>query len=280
MAADLYQEIVALRTAGMRAALATVIGRKGSTPRKESAKMLIHEDGGQTGSIGGGSIEAEVRQEARDAMNTGKSRLLVFDLSDIDHDERALVCGGSMEVYIEPILPDPVLCIFGGGDVSKAVADAAELIGFKIVIVDDRIQYADPKRFPGATVLFAENWKETLESVGVNHSSYIFIATRRSQSDLVCLRFALQSPARYIGMLGSRTKTEKLFDILKKEGIDRTSFDRVFVPAGFDIDSETPEEIAASIAAELVAARRNLRVRILRDAVREANRQEKAGDRR
>jgi xanthine dehydrogenase accessory factor len=271
MPKDLYEEIVASRSKGIRTALATIIARKGATPRKDSAKMLIYEGGRQMGNLGGGSIEAEVCREALILMETGKAKQLTFDLTGIDHDDRALICGGSMEVYIEPILPDPVLTIFGAGHVSKAVADVSERIGFKIVVMDDRIQYADSKRFPNAEVIYTEHWEESLKELKISSSSYIFIATQRPQSDLLCLRFALQSSAKYIGMLGSRKKTQILLDTLEKEGLDPLKLEAVNIPAGFDIDSETPEEIAASIAVELIAARKNLNVRRLRDALRNVN---------
>ncbi|HSW39119.1 MAG TPA: XdhC/CoxI family protein, partial [Acidobacteriota bacterium] len=254
MAEDIYEKIVSVRSKGLRAALAIIIAKKGATPRKDSAKMLVLEDGRQIGSVGGGDVEAEVCREAMKSIESEKPKLLAFDLMDIDHDERALVCGGSMEVYVEPILPDPVLFIFGAGHVCKAVADAAALIGFTVKVLDDRLKYAAPERFPGAEVLLIRNWEKELEKIAFSTSSYIFIATQRPATDALCLRFAAKSRAKYIGMLGSKKKTQLIFDALLSEGIDRSGLERVHVPAGLDIDSETPEEIAASIAAELIAA--------------------------
>jgi len=256
MAKDLYEEIVELRSKGMRAALATIIARKGATPRKEAAKMLIYEDGRQLGSVGGGSAEAEVRNEAVSIMESGRPKLLSFDLANVDPEESALVCGGFMEVYVEPVLPDPTLFIFGAGHVSRAVAEAAKPAGFRTAIVDDRARYANPERFPGADAFFVGPWEEALARLPVSDSSYLFIATREHQFDLLCLRFALQSPARYVGMLGSMKKMRLLFETLQKEGLDPARFKKVFVPAGLDIGSETPEEIAVSIVAELIAVRK------------------------
>lgn len=258
------------RSLGMRAALAVIIAQRGATPRKNSTKMLISEDGRQIGNVGGGAVEQQVCLQAREVMQTGKSRLLSFDLSAVDHDERALVCGGSMQIYLEPILPDPVLFIFGAGHVSKAVAEAAVPLGFKITVLDDRPPYASAERFPGAHVILVEAWERALETLRITTSSYIFIATQRPATDRICLRHAAMSEARYIGMLGSLTKTRILLDALEHDGLAHSQLDRVFVPAGFDIDSETPEEIAASIMPELIAARKNLDVRQLRDSVRGA----------
>ena len=268
MAKDVYEEIVGLRSKGMRAALATIIVSKGATPRKDSAKMLVYEDGRRSGSIGGGFTEDEVCREALIALKTGKPRFLSYDLTGIDHEESALVCGGSMQVYVEPVLPDPVLFIFGAGFISRAVAEAVKPIGFKVEIVDDRAEYANPEKFPMADHFYVGRWEDVLRELPVNDSSYLFIATRGPSLDQLCLRFALSSPARYIGMLGSRTKNRKLFGLLEKEGIDPAQFERVCVPVGIDIGAETAEEIAASMAAELIAVRKNLNIQSIRDAVR------------
>ena len=273
MSKDIYEEIVALRTKGVPAALATIIGRKGATPRKDSAKMLIYSDGSQLGTIGGGSIDADVCREAQLIIASGTPRLMELNLKTANFEERTVICGGIMEVYIEPILPDPILYIFGAGHVSKALAAAVKLIGFKIAVIDDQPGYANPERFPDADAFYIDGWQESLKKISAGRSSYFFIATRSHEFDLICLRFAIQSPSKYIGMLGSREKAEALFEILKKEGIVASEFDRVFVPAGFDIGSESPEEIAASIAAEMIAARKDLDIRALKGAVNRARHQ-------
>ncbi|MCL2878475.1 MAG: XdhC family protein [Acidobacteria bacterium] len=270
---DIYEEIVSLRARGTRAALAIIIAHEGAAPRKDAVKMLIGEDGRQTGNVGGGSVEADVVRQAKEVMDTGKPRLLSFDLSGIDHDERALVCGGSMQIYIDPVLPDPELVIFGAGHVAKTVAEAAAAVGFRITVFDDRAKYATAERFPGAKVVLvkdSENWEAELGGLNLTSSSYVFVATQRPKTDSICLRRALLSPARYIGMLGSLTKTKILLEALQREGVDPMQFSRIFIPAGLDIGSETPEEIAASVVPELIAARKNLDVRHLRDAVHAA----------
>jgi xanthine dehydrogenase accessory factor len=271
MTKDIYEEIVKLRSAGHCAVLATIIARKGATPRKDSAKMLVYEDGSQIGSIGGGSIEAEACREARLVMESGKPRVITFDLTGIDPEESALVCGGSMEVYMEPISPEPTLIILGAGHVSKAVAESGKLAGFKIIIVDDRSKYANPERFPCADAIYVEDWEPALKELSVNKFSYLFIATRGHQFDLICLRFAVHSQTKYIGMLGSRKKAKTLCDLLEKEGTDPSKFEQIFVPAGLDIGAETPEEIAASVIAEIIAVQKKLDLRAIRDAIRRCN---------
>jgi xanthine dehydrogenase accessory factor len=268
MTVDIYKEIFELRSKGLCAALATIIVSKGATPRKDSSKMLIYEDGRRSGTIGGGFTEAEVCREALVALTTGKPKLLSFDLTGVDHEESALVCGGSMQVYVEPVFPDPTLFIFGAGFVSKAVAEAAKPLGFRIAIVDDRNDHANPERFPNADDFYVDHWEAALKKLPINSHSYLFIATRGHSLDLICLRFALHSPAKYIGMLGSLKKIQSLLDLLEKEGVDPAQFKRVCIPAGIDIGSETAEEIAASIAAELVIVRKNLNLRSIRDSLR------------
>ena len=173
-----------------------------------------------------------------------------------------------MEVYLEPVLPDPALLIFGAGHIGQSVAGIASMLGFKVTVADDRIKYASRERFPNAEAIVVDTWDEIFKKVSVNSSSYIVIATRGHQYDLACLRFAVGTPARYIGLLGSRRKTKILFETLQKEGVDPASFDRVFAPVGIEIGSETPEEIAVSIAAELVAVRKKLDVRGLKENLR------------
>jgi xanthine dehydrogenase accessory factor len=266
MEKDIYESIVQARTAGRRAALATIIVQKGSTPRKDSAKMLIFEDGEQIGTIGGGCNEAEVCREAAAVIRTEKPKIIAFDLTDEDADESALLCGGTMEVYIEPILPSPMLYIFGAGHVGQAVAEITCKVGFKIVAVDDRIKYANSERFPGCEVVVGD-WEAVFERLPINESSYVLITTRGHQHDLLCLRLALRTPARYIALLGSRRKTRLLLETLCKEGFKEAEFQRVYSPAGIEIGSETPEEIAVSIAAELIAIKKKMDIRQLRDTL-------------
>ncbi len=256
MREDIFEEIVQLRRAGLRAALATVIVRKGSTPRKEAAKMLIYEDGRHTGTIGGGCSEAEVCRAAAAAILSGTPSLLKFDLTGDDAEDGGMICGGSMEVYVEPVLPDPTLVIFGAGHVSRCVADIAYTLGFRVHVVDDRIKYACRDRFPRADALHVGGWEEVFQQVPVNGSTYLLIVTRGHQYDLACLRFALQSPAKYVGLMGSSRKVKLFFETLAKEGMDPAQFKRVHSPVGIQIGSETPEEIAVSIAAELISIRK------------------------
>ncbi len=268
MRRDIYEEIVEARRSGKRAALATIVAQKGSTPRRDPAKMLVFQTGQQIGSIGGGCVEAEVCREALLVMASEKPRLMSFELKDDDTQESGLLCGGTMEVYVEPILPIPNLVILGAGHVGQCVASIATTIGFELTIVDDRIKYASKDRFPEAESLIVDPWESALQRLEITESSYILIATRGHQYDLCCLRFAVQSSAKYVGLLGSRRKTRLLFETLEREGLDPSLFKKVFAPVGLEVGSETPEEIAISIAAELVAIRKNLDVQPLKKSLR------------
>ncbi len=254
---DIFEEIVHLRKEGQRAALATVVVRKGSTPRRAAAKMLIYEDGRRSGTIGGGCAEAEVCREALAAIRSGKPQMLKFDLTGDDAEDGGMICGGSMEVYVEPILPDPMLIIFGAGHVGRSVAMLAKTVGFRILVVDDRIKYANQERFPDADALYVAPWEESFSRLPVTDSSYLLIVTRGHQNDLACLRFALKSPAKYIGLMGSTRKVRLFLETLEKEGFDPAQFKRIYSPVGIEIGSETPEEIAVSVAAQLIAVRKN-----------------------
>ncbi|NWG13150.1 MAG: XdhC family protein [Acidobacteria bacterium] len=271
MGIDIFAEIVELRKKGERAALVTIISRRGSTPRRDSAKMLVFEDGRTAGTIGGGCVEAEVCTEARTVIRDERGKVLSFSLTDDDAEESGLICGGTMEVYVEPILPDPTLFIFGAGHIGYSLSEVAKNLDFKIAVVDDRVKYASSERFPSAESIYVGPWNEVLPKLPINDNSFLVIATRGHKYDLTCLRHAVRSPARYIGLLGSRRKTKLFFETLEKEGIERSLLDRVHAPVGLEIGSETPEEIAVSIAAELIAVRKRLDVRPLKESLRALN---------
>jgi xanthine dehydrogenase accessory factor len=255
---EIYEEIVALQRSGRRGALATIVNVRGSIPSFKTAKMLVRDDGSIAGTIGGGCVEAEVWQAARDVMSTEKPRTLTFDLNQDPKYDTGLVCGGTLEIFIEPILPAPLLYIFGAGHVSLALFKAATSAGFEVIVADDREAYANNERFPGARQILASDFDQTLAELVVSDSAFIVIATRGHRDDLRVLRWAVQTPARYIGMIGSRRKAITVFRQLVAEGLRPEFFERVHSPVGLDIGAITPEEIAAAIVAELIANRRNV----------------------
>ena len=255
---DLYEEIVRLRKTGRRGALATIVNVRGSIPSFKTAKMLVRDDGSILGTIGGGCVEAEVWQAAREVMESERPRSLKFDLNNDPKFDTGLVCGGTLEVFVEPILPPAELYIFGAGHIAASLYKIARVVGFDVTIVDDRETYANRERFPEAHEVIAEDFEQAVARIAPSESAYIVIVTRGHRDDMRVLRWAVQTPARYVGMIGSRRKTITIFEELKKEGIPAHLFERVHAPIGLDIGAITPEEIAVSIMAELIAKRRNV----------------------
>ena len=255
---DIFEEIVELRRAGRRGALATIVNARGSIPSFESAKMLVRDDGSIAGTIGGGCVEAEVWQAAREVMEEEKPRTLTFNLNHDPKYDSGLVCGGTLEIYLEPILPVQTLYLFGAGHVSVNVYRAARMVGFEVVVVDDRESYANRERFPEAKDVYAEDFERTLSQLAPNHSSYLVIVTRGHRDDMRVLRWAVETPAKYIGMIGSQRKIIAIYKQLQQEGIAAEKLARVYAPVGLEIGAITPEEIAISIVAEMIAIRRGM----------------------
>jgi xanthine dehydrogenase accessory factor len=253
---DIYEEIVKLRQEGHRGALATIVSARGSIPSFKTAKMLVRDDGSICGTIGGGCVEAEVWQAAQEVISNEKPRTLTFDLNQDPKYDTGLICGGTLEIFVEPVLPSAVLYIFGAGHVAYSLSKVAGNAGFDIAIVDDREAYANRERFPDAKLVISQDFNQTFATLSPNESSYIVIVTRGHRDDMRILRWAVQTAARYIGMVGSKRKAISIFRELTKEGLNPQLFDRVYSPAGLDIGAVPPEEIAVSITAELIAVRR------------------------
>jgi xanthine dehydrogenase accessory factor len=254
---DIYEEIVQLRRDGRRGAVATIVNVRGSIPSFKTAKMLVRDDGSIVGTIGGGCVEAEVWQAAREVMESEKPRTLSFNLNQDPKYDTGLLCGGTLDIFIEPVLPPALLYIFGAGHVSVNLYKVAKDAGFEVIVADDREAYANRERFPEAKEVIAEEFEQPNARLTPNESSYIEIVTRGHRHDMRVLRWAVQTPARYIGMIGSKRKTIAVFRELTKQGLSPELFERVHAPVGLDIGAITPEEIAVAIAAELIATRRH-----------------------
>src|SRR5215467_2839157 len=254
---DVYDELIRLRRLGQRCALATIVQVNGSIPSFESAKMLIREDGSMVGTIGGGCVEAEVWNAAREVMESEKPRHLTFSLGQDAAYDNGLICGGQLNIFVEPVTPQPRAFIFGGGHVSKSISKVAHLAGFATVIVDDREAFANPERFPEADETYADEYEAVFPKLTVTSSSYLVIVTRGHRDDMRVLRWAVSTPAKYIAMIGSKRKTISVIHELEKEGFPRSEFDKIFAPMGLEIGAESPEEIAISVVAEMIDVRRS-----------------------
>lgn len=201
-------------------------------------------------------MEAEVWNAAREVMETEKPRMLKFNLGqDVAYDN-GLICGGQLEVFVEPVIPPPRAIIFGAGHISKSLATLASMTGFTTCVVDDRESFANRERFPDVDEVIAGEYEEVFGRLEINGSCYIVIVTRGHRDDMRVLRWAATTPARYVAMVGSKRKVIALVKELEKEGVPMEALERIHAPMGLDIGAETPEEIAVSVTAEMIAVRR------------------------
>lgn len=253
---DVYEDLIHERTEGRACALATIVAFKGSIPAAEDAKMLVHEDGSIVGTVGGGAAEAEVILAAREVIARGRPQMVSFSLHDDPKLDTGMVCGGSLDVYVEPIIPTPTMYLFGAGHVGLVTEKAARAAGWKTVVIDDRPEFADTERFPHAERVLSDTFDASMAALSPNCRAAVFIATRCHELDGKVLRWALDTEAGYIGMIGSKRKVTTVLAKLQGEGIGPERFDRVHAPVGLDIGAETPEEIAVSVLAEIIAWRR------------------------
>ncbi len=254
---DIYEQIVELRRQGRRGAVATITNVRGSIPSFQTAKMLVRDDGSIAGTIGGGCVEAEVWQAAREVMEEEKPRSLSFNLNNNPKYDTGLVCGGTLEIFIEPVLPPALLYIFGAGHVAYHLCKVASIAGFEVTVIDDRSSYASRERFPEACEVISDDFEAVTARLNPPEGSYMVIVTRGHRDDMRVLRWAVDARARYLGMIGSRRKTITIYKELEKEGIPAEKFANVHAPVGLDIGAVTPEEIAVAIASELIAVRRH-----------------------
>ena len=252
---EVYVAIAELLEKGQRGAVATLIGATGSTPGKEGAKMLVRDDGSTVGTIGGGCVEADVWALAREAMDTDQPLRRQFRLTPESAEADGLACGGTADVFIEP-LGKPTLVVFGAGHIAERLVPLAKGVGFGSIVVDDRERFANRERFPDADRIVVSEFAASFEHLDLGPSSHVVIVTRGHRHDQLVLERSLPSSAATIGLIGSRAKIARIYRHLVREGADPDRLRRVQAPIGLDIGSQTPEEIAISIVAELVAWRR------------------------
>lgn len=253
---SLFGAIDAALAEGRPVALVTIVRAQGSTPQRVGARMLVFEDGAILGTIGGGCYEQDAAGKARLALSTGRSTLAHYDLNDDFAEEQGLVCGGQMDVFIDPLLPVPRVCVVGAGHVGYHVAHLAATVGFAVTVVDDRTAFADANRFPTAERVEVAEIPDWIASADLTPRDYLVVVTRGHREDLAALRAALSTRAAYVGLIGSKAKIARLYGMLEEEGVSRAVLEAVHAPIGLDIGAVTPQEIAVSIVAEIVAHRR------------------------
>jgi xanthine dehydrogenase accessory factor len=261
---DIYEEIVRLRQAGRTCALASIINTVGSIPASAMAKMLVREDGSIVGTIGGGAAELEVIAVAREVIEREKPQTVSFNLTKRPGIDAGMVCGGSLDIFVEPIVPSPTLYLFGAGHTGLATYRIARSAGFDVVVIDEREAFANRERYPDAKDIVVADLDQAMAQLTPTTAAYIVSLTPGHLSDMRVLRWAIGTPARYIGMMGSRRKVTGIFQELQKEGVSPERLADVHAPIGLDIGADTPEEIAVSVVAELIACRRRCAAALVR----------------
>ncbi|MBI3328237.1 MAG: XdhC family protein [Nitrospinae bacterium] len=254
---EVFAEIARIRAQGEKGAIATVISSRIPPSMKDKAKLLLRADGTTAGAIGeGGFIEESVRQKAEEVMREDYLTVLQFEIGEEEAQRWALEGGDTLDVFIEPIVAIPTLYLFGGGHVSLQIAKVAKSVGFKIVVIDDRPAFANQERFPMADETRVEDLYTVFERLKIDDQSYIVAVTRGHQHDEPVIEQAIRTDARYIGMIGSKRKITRMWKKLIERGADRKRLADVHAPIGLEIGADNPEEIAVSIVAQLIEARR------------------------
>ena len=234
--------------------LCTIVRSQGSTPRHAGSKMLVKSDGTIIGSVGGGELENRTITAALDIISNGKPGWLEYSLNDPAQGDPGL-CGGQVEIFMEPIIPKSTLVIVGAGHVGQAVAHLAQWLDFRIVVSDDRPEFCNPETVPNAEEYFPVPLEELSEKMKITPWTYVVMTTRSVDVDVPGLPGLLDSPAAYIGVIGSRRRWETTRKQLISAGEDPEKIERVRSPMGIKINAETPEEIAVSIMAEIIQIR-------------------------
>ena len=254
---DIFEEIARIRRERSSASLATVVSGERGVPGKTGFKMLVYPDGTSLGTVGGGLVEAKVRDEALRCLRDRTSRLLEFTLDEHSTDGIDALCGGKVKVFVEPILATSTVYIFGGGHIAVPLAEFAKALEFAVVVVDDREEFANEKRFPMADEVKSGDFVEVIKPIDFDADDCVVIVTHEHQHDEVVLKECLSKKKLpgYIGMIGSKGKVATTFSHLKEHGISEELLARVNAPIGLDIGSRTPAEIALSIMAEIIGHR-------------------------
>lgn len=251
----IFELLADLQKTGVPAALAIVIRTEGSVPRKPGTKMIVFGDGKLAGTLGGGDLENRVIQESLEVIAKGSPKIVSFTL-DREKGKLDMMCGGTVEIYIEPLLPPEKLIIFGAGHITRVLAPMMKKIGFRVSVVDDTPEFLKKEYFPDIDNLHIEDMEVFAGSVSSDPQAYIIVLSRGFSRDKAILKQLLKKEFRYIGMIGSQRKTERMITELKKEGIPEKAFSSLKSPVGLDIGAETPEEIAISIAGEILAIKK------------------------
>jgi len=250
----IYQALAELEKNNGPAAICTVIKSEGSTPRHVGSKMLVYPDGKFIGTVGGGELESRVIHAALDTLKSGEAKNLSYTMADPSRGDPG-VCGGTVEVFVELILPPATIVVIGGGHVGKAVVHLAKWLGFRVAVSDDREEFCNPESVPGADAYYPVAMAELANQLKVTRQTFLVVTSRGSGVDAAGLPPLLESDAAYIGVIGSKRRWLATVKALKEKGVSEELIARVHSPMGIELNAETPEEIAVSIMAEILMLR-------------------------
>jgi xanthine dehydrogenase accessory factor len=251
---SIYQAIAELEKKNESATLCTVVSSQGSTPRHVGSKMLVYPDGKFIGTVGGGELESRVIKAALESLNSSKAQTLSYTMAEPSRGDPG-VCGGTVEVFVEPILPPPMIVVIGAGHVGKAVVHLAKWLGFRVAVSDDREEFCNPESLPGADAYYPLSMGKLAESLNVARQTYLVVTSRGSSIDVAGLPPLLDTNAAYIGVIGSKRRWATTVKALKEKGVAEEKIAKVHSPMGLELQAETPEEIAVSIMAEILMLR-------------------------
>jgi xanthine dehydrogenase accessory factor len=252
---SIYRALADLEESGNAGAICTIIHTRGSTPRRQGSKMIVYADGSLLGTVGGGEVENRVVKEAQEAMKDGKNRVLDYKMVSPKEGDPG-ICGGQLEVLVEPIIPRPLLVVIGAGHVGRAVTHIASWLGFRVAVSDDRTEWCNAEMHPEADVLLPYPMEELPDHIEITPHTYLVLTTRGVDVDVKGMPRLIESPAAYIGVIGSKRRwitTKKR--LIAEVGLSEETLARVHSPLGLELNAETPEEIAVSIMAEILMVR-------------------------
>jgi xanthine dehydrogenase accessory factor len=256
MSENIYERVVELLRSGREGVLATIISVDGSAPQKSGAKFLVAEDGETFGTIGGLHLERIIAKEVPKVLSERRPKRLRFTLDIASARNAGLICGGDVEVYLEPLLRDPRLIVIGAGHIGRPLARMARWTDFEVIVLDAAGSDLTEETLPEANRIVLADDASAFDGLPVDGSTFIVIVTSGHKRDEEYLERALRTKACYVGMIGSRAKRDHSMGLLREMGVAETDLARVHSPVGLDIGSVTPAEIAVSILAEMIALRR------------------------
>ena len=251
---SIFQALAELEKSGQPGALCTIISSQGSTPRHVGSKMLVYPGGRFVGTVGGGEVEYRVLSEAQATIQSGQSKILDYSMTDPQRGDPGS-CGGRLEIFVEPILPMPLLVVIGCGHVGREVAHLAKWLGFRVAAVDDRAELCSPEQLPAADIFYPGEFSTLFDRLDLPQTASVVLTTRNVDVDVKILPGLLEHKVAYLGVIGSRRRWATTKSQLSELGIPSEKITMIHSPIGLRLGAESPREIAVSILAEIMMQR-------------------------